>query len=47
MMNSSTMIETIGKARICTTAAWLRPSSAVMISSKAMVSGMPATEVTR
>ena len=47
MMNSSMMMATSGEPRICTTAAWLRPSSAMTMTSSAMVSGMPATDVTR
>ena len=47
MMNSSMMMAISGEPRICTTAAWLRPSSATTITTSAMVSGMPATEVMR
>ena len=41
------MTATSGEPRICTAAAWLRPSSAMTMTINAMVSGMPATDVTR
>ena len=43
-MNSSMMIATSGEPRICTTAAWLRPSSAMTMTMTAMVSGTLATD---
>ena len=46
-MNSSMMTATSGEPRICTAAAWLRPSRATAITIAAMVSGTPATEVMR
>src|SRR5262245_871357 len=47
MMNSSIITAMRGDPRICTTAAWLRPSSATTMRTKAMVSGTLATAVRR
>ena len=47
MMNSSITTATNGEPRICTTAAWLRPSSPTTMTTNAMVSGTPATAVSR
>ena len=41
------MMATSGEPRICATAAWLRPSSVIMMMIAAMVSGMLATAVRR
>ena len=46
-MNSSITIATSGEPRICTTAAWLRPSSDIRITMNAMVSGTFAIAVSR
>ena len=46
-MNSSITMATNGEPRICTTAAWLRPSSPTTMTTNAMVSGTLATAVRR
>jgi hypothetical protein len=46
-MNSSMVMATKVEPRICTTAAWLRPSKPRMTSTTRMVSGTLATEVIR
>src|SRR5215470_3990275 len=47
MMNSSMVMATSGEPRICTAAAWLRPSSESAIVMTAAVSGTSATDVSR
>src|SRR5262245_46308004 len=46
-MNSSITMATSGDPRIWTAAAWLRPTSAITMMTPAIVSGTPATAVTR